>query len=80
VRINGLTAYALNSDIIKSVDAALEITGSDSLKRQPVTYALAVGSNETAKRITTFDMQLLMLKHSAGNCERNSTNKNASSG
>ena len=48
--INRLTAYAFNSDNIKSIDAALEITGADSLKRQPVAYVLAVGINEYANK------------------------------
>jgi WD40 repeat protein len=45
---NRFTAYAFNHDNIKSNDAILTITGSDSLKRRGVTYLLAVGVNEYA--------------------------------
>jgi WD40 repeat protein len=47
---NRLSAYAFNSDNIKSVDAALEVTGADTLKRKPVAYVLAVGINEYADK------------------------------
>jgi WD40 repeat protein len=47
---NRISAYAFNSDNIKSVDAALEVTGADTLKRQPVAYVLAVGINEYADK------------------------------
>jgi WD40 repeat protein/uncharacterized caspase-like protein len=47
---NRLSAYAFNSDNIKSVDATLEVTGAESLKRQPVAYILAVGINEYANK------------------------------
>jgi WD40 repeat protein len=47
---NRLSAYAFNSDNIKSVDAALEVTGADTLKRQPVAYVFAVGINEYADK------------------------------
>ncbi|PYS77148.1 MAG: hypothetical protein DMF66_10875, partial [Acidobacteria bacterium] len=45
---NLFTAYAFNRDDVKSTDAALDITGADSLKRAPTTYVLAVGVNEYA--------------------------------
>jgi WD40 repeat protein/uncharacterized caspase-like protein len=47
---NRLSAYAFNSDNIKSVDAALEVTGAETLKRQPVAYVLSVGINEYADK------------------------------
>jgi WD40 repeat protein/uncharacterized caspase-like protein len=47
---NRLSAYAFNSDNIKSIDAALEVTGADTLKREPVAYVLAVGINEYADK------------------------------
>jgi uncharacterized caspase-like protein len=34
-----------NNDDIKSVDAVLNVTGAESLRRQPVAYVLAVGIN-----------------------------------
>lgn len=43
---NRLTAYAFNSDNIKSVDANLEVAGAPSLARKPVAYIVAVGINE----------------------------------
>ena len=43
---NTLTAYAFNSDNIKSPDVSLTITGADSLKRKGVVYVLSVGVNE----------------------------------
>lgn len=45
---NRLSAYAFNSDNIKSIDAALDVTGGDSLKRRPVAYILAIGINKYA--------------------------------
>jgi WD40 repeat protein len=45
---NRLTVYAFNRDNIKSSDANLTITGTDSLKRKGVAYVLAVGVNEYA--------------------------------
>ena len=45
---NRLTAYAFNSDNVKSSDATLTITGVDSLKRKGVAYVLAVGVNQYA--------------------------------
>jgi len=42
---NRLTAYAFNSDNVKSSDATLTIAGADSLKRKGVAYILAVGLN-----------------------------------
>ncbi|MEO6391422.1 MAG: caspase family protein [Pyrinomonadaceae bacterium] len=43
---NQLSAYAFNHDNIKSTDATLVVTGSDSLKRKGVAYLLALGVNE----------------------------------
>ncbi len=43
---NQLTAYAFNADNIKSADATLLLTGSDSLKRKGVAYVLIVGVDE----------------------------------
>jgi len=43
---NTLTAYAFNSDNIKSPDVSLTITGAYSLKRKGVVYVLSVGVNE----------------------------------
>ena len=43
---NQFSAYAFNRDNIKSVDAVLNVTGAESLKRQPVAYILAVGINQ----------------------------------
>lgn len=40
---NRLSAYAFNSDNIKSVDATLLLTGADGLKRAGTAYVLAVG-------------------------------------
>jgi WD40 repeat protein/uncharacterized caspase-like protein len=45
---NRFTAYAFNRDNIKSSDAALVVTGADSLKRQGTAYVIAVGINEYA--------------------------------
>ena len=42
---NRLTAYAFNHDNIKSADAALVLSGADSLRRQGRAYILAVGIN-----------------------------------
>ena len=46
--LNRLSAYAFNSDNIKSADALLDVTGAESLRRQPVAYILAVGINAYA--------------------------------
>jgi WD40 repeat protein len=46
--LNRLSAYAFNGDNIKSVDAVLDVTGAESLRRKPVAYILAVGINEYA--------------------------------
>jgi hypothetical protein len=43
---NALTAYAFNKDNVKSKDAKLALTGSDSLKRSGTAYVIAVGLNE----------------------------------
>jgi len=43
---NRLTAYAFNRDNIKSLDATLNITGADTLKRVGTAYVLAIGINE----------------------------------
>jgi hypothetical protein len=48
--LNRLSAYAFNGDNIKSVDAVLDVTGAESLRRKPVAYILAVGINEYANR------------------------------
>ena len=45
---NQLTAYAFNSDNVKSKDSQLLITGADSLKRAGTLYIIAVGLNEYA--------------------------------
>ncbi len=45
---NRLTAYAFNSDNVKSSDATLIINGPDSLERKGVAYVLAVGVNQYA--------------------------------
>jgi WD40 repeat protein len=45
---NRLTAYAFNHDNIKSQDATLTVTGTDSLKRKGTAYILAIGVNEYA--------------------------------
>jgi WD40 repeat protein len=45
---NKLTAYAFNHDNIKSPDAALTVTGADSLKRQGTAHILAMGINQYA--------------------------------
>jgi WD40 repeat protein len=42
---NRLAAYAFNHDNVKSKDAELTFTGSDSLKRSGTAYVLAVGVN-----------------------------------
>jgi WD40 repeat protein/uncharacterized caspase-like protein len=45
---NRLTAYAFNRDNVKSKDAALSVTGADSLKRSGTAWVIAVGINEYA--------------------------------
>jgi len=45
---NRLTAYAFNSDNVKSKDANLLLTGADSLKRAGTAWVIAVGVNEYA--------------------------------
>jgi WD40 repeat protein/uncharacterized caspase-like protein len=45
---NRLAAYAFNNDNIKSGDATLTVTGSDTLKRKGTAYVLAVGVNQYA--------------------------------
>ena len=45
---NRLTAYAFNSDNVKSKDANLLLTGSESLKRAGTAWVIAVGVNEYA--------------------------------
>jgi WD40 repeat protein len=42
---NRLAAYAFNRDNVKSKDAALSLTGADSLKRPGTAYILAIGVN-----------------------------------
>lgn len=46
--VNQLTAYAFNSNDIKSSDASLSLTGAASLKRTATAYILAVGLNTYA--------------------------------
>jgi hypothetical protein len=41
--LNHLSAYAFNRENIKSPDAVLEVTGDESLRRQPVAHILAIG-------------------------------------
>jgi len=43
---NRLTAYAFNTDNVKSKDATLLVTGADSLKRAGTAWVIAVGVNE----------------------------------
>src|SRR5882724_4170854 len=43
---NRLTAYAFNNDNVKSKDANLLLTGSESLKRAGTAWVIAVGVNE----------------------------------
>jgi len=45
---NRFTAYAFNRDNVKSLDAHLSLQGAEALRRQPVTYVLAVGINKYA--------------------------------
>jgi WD40 repeat protein/uncharacterized caspase-like protein len=45
---NRLTAYAFNNDNVKSKDASLLLTGSDSLKRAGTAWVIAVGVNDYA--------------------------------
>jgi WD40 repeat protein len=45
---NRLTAYAFNHDNIKSADAALTITGHESLRRKGTAYVVAFGVNRYA--------------------------------
>lgn len=45
---NRLTAYAFNTDNVKSKDANLLLTGADSLKRAGTAWVIAVGVNEYA--------------------------------
>ena len=47
---NQLTAYAFNHDNIKSADAALTVTGAESLKRPGTAYILAVGIDQYASQ------------------------------
>ena len=46
--VNQLTAYAFNSNDIKSSDASISLTGAASLKRPATAYILAVGLNTYA--------------------------------
>jgi len=43
---NRFTAYAFNSDNVKSNDAIVTVTGAESLKRSGTAYILAVGINK----------------------------------
>jgi WD40 repeat protein len=45
---NHLTAYAFNNDNVKSPDADLALTGSDSLARKGTAWILAIGINQYA--------------------------------
>jgi WD40 repeat protein len=47
---NQLTAYAFNSDNVKSSDARLSLRGAESLKRAATLYVLAVGINNYANQ------------------------------
>ena len=51
---NNFTAYAFNNDNIKSEDAKLTVTGSESLKRAGTLYLVAVGVNDYENR--AFDL------------------------
>jgi WD40 repeat protein len=51
---NQLTAYAFNRDNVKSVDAELNVTGEESLRRAGTAYILAVGVNKYAN--SAFDL------------------------
>jgi WD40 repeat protein len=52
---NNFTAYAFNHDNIKSSDAALTVTGADSLKRKGTLHILAVGVSQYANREYNLD-------------------------
>jgi len=43
---NRFTAYAFNTDNIKSPDAELAVTGAESLRRKGAAYVLAIGINQ----------------------------------
>jgi hypothetical protein len=43
---NRFTAYAFNSDNVKSSDATVTITGADTIRRKGVAYLLTVGINQ----------------------------------
>ncbi len=45
---NRLTAYAFNHDNIKSTDAALTVTGAETLRRKGTAYVVAFGVNRYA--------------------------------
>jgi len=45
---NRLTAYAFNHDNVKSADAALVVTGAETLRRKGTAYVLAAGVNRYA--------------------------------
>jgi hypothetical protein len=47
---NNFTAYAFNSDNVKSEDAQLVIDGASNLKRQGTAYIITIGVNEYANR------------------------------
>ncbi len=61
--INHFTAYAFNRDNVKSEDAALMLTGADSLARAGTAYVIAVGVNQYAN--PTFN-----LKYAVADAER----------
>ncbi|HEV2835462.1 MAG TPA: caspase family protein [Pyrinomonadaceae bacterium] len=42
---NRLTAYAFNRDNVKSKDATMNLVGTESIKRQPTAFVLAIGIN-----------------------------------
>jgi WD40 repeat protein len=77
---NQLTAYAFNTDNIKSTDAKLLLTGASSLKRKGVAYVLIVGVDEYANPqynlryavadATTFGETLRMTQTKLGNFSR----------
>ena len=47
---NTLTAYAFNTDNVKSEDAALMVNGADSLKRAGTLYLVSIGINSYANK------------------------------
>jgi len=52
---NRFTAYAFNRDNIKSADAALIVTGQETLRKKGIAYILAIGINDYGK--TDYDLK-----------------------